>query len=85
MTIVPSQDCILHFLNYDELRNLHLKVLDEKGKPRIEIPFTKNRNGETALDIAIKNEDPKTTNLLLNYLKGFDIDHHSRLIVDQLP
>jgi hypothetical protein len=37
------------------------------------------------LDIAITNEDSKTTNLLLNYLKGFDIDHHSRLIVHQLP
>lgn len=85
MTIVPSQDCILHFLNYDDLRHLHLKILDEKGKPKIEVPFTKNRAGQTALDIAISKDDSKTTNLILNYLKGFDMDHHSRLIVHQLP
>lgn len=51
----------------------------------IHIPILKNFKGESPLHIALKKQDYKSIDIMLKYLSGYDIDHHSRAIEDLLP
>ena len=49
------------------------------------VPIIKNINHETPLHICKRKEDFKSIDTILKYLKGYQIDHHSRVIKDLLP
>lgn len=49
------------------------------------MPFIKNFDLKTRLHLCEEEQDFKTADILLNYLSGAPLDHHSREIVDLLP
>jgi hypothetical protein len=52
---------------------------------QIIIPLIKNFKGESPLHIAYRKSDFKSIDIMLKYLSGYGIDHHSRAIEDLLP
>lgn len=49
------------------------------------IPFIPNYDNESPMHLLKKNDDFRTMDLVLHYLSGYKLDHHSREIVDMLP
>ena len=49
------------------------------------IPFLFDENGETPLDISVRNKDYKQTNALIKMLSKTPMDHHSRFISHLFP
>jgi hypothetical protein len=49
------------------------------------MPFLKNFNGKSPMNLLSDNVDYRSMNMMLEYLSGYGIDHHSRAIVDIFP
>lgn len=49
------------------------------------MPIIPNFDGDTPLHVAKKQLDYKSLDVMLKYLKGYGIDHHSKEIKDLLP
>jgi hypothetical protein len=49
------------------------------------IALLPNFDGESVFHLNIKRKAYRSINVLLEYIKGYGIDHHSRVIVDILP
>ena len=52
---------------------------------KFHIPFLKNYEGDSPMHLCKNISDIRTVNTMLGFLAGYEIDHHSRAIVDLLP
>lgn len=89
-TILPGGRTIMQeFSKQGEL----LKAIYKKVQPNeenraemaYEIPFLPDMEGKTTFHYCIEQNEYKTIDDLLEFLKGYGPDHHSRAIVDTLP
>jgi len=58
---------------------------DDRSKPQIHIPILPNFEGKSSIHLQAENEEYRYINVVLEYIAGYDIDHHSRAIVETLP
>lgn len=88
--ILPHGNTMLHLVhdNGDLMEDL-LKVAhhnaEDRSKIGIHIPFLQNIEGKSPIHLCVEGTEYRYINVLLEYLSGYDIDHHSRAIVDALP
>jgi len=88
--ILPGGDTIMHKLHTKgDLMEQLLKVAhpypDDRSKPLIHIPILPNFIGKSSIHLQAENEEYRYINVVLEYIAGYEIDHHSRAIVDILP
>jgi ankyrin repeat protein len=88
--ILPGGNTFLHKISKRE--DMLLKIFDichpyKNGEytTNYHIPVLPNLKGETALHTCVKNNDFKTLDTMLKYLRLYGIDHHSRSIKDLIP
>lgn len=73
----------------DDIQELFkLSIVDpaDVSTIRNHVPIIKNFDQKTALHIAFKEkQDFKSVDIMIKYLSGYGVDHHSRAIVEILP
>lgn len=51
---------------------------EDRSDYKYEVPFLKNFKGESPMDILNRMSDYRSMDMMLEYLSGYGIDHHSR-------
>jgi len=44
------------------------------------VPFLRNLDGKSPMDLLNENADYRSMNMMLEYLSAYEVDHHSRAI-----
>jgi ankyrin repeat protein len=90
--IFPGGNTLMHLLCEkrqadDVIKIFHLTQPNKSDCREIKyyVPFLPNFKGETPLHILVKQQDFKNVGIMLEYLKGYPIDHHFRQIKDLFP
>lgn len=90
-TILPGGSTIFHELCADTetMDYILSKTLAGKGADYSDVqytfPYLQNFKDECPMTLCVDNDLVKTANLLLKYMSGLGIDHHSRLLSKFLP
>jgi hypothetical protein len=89
-TILPGGKTILQMLSAhgDILKKIYDKVHpneEDRSDMLFEIPFLPDLNGKTVFHLCDEQNEYKTIDDLLDFLRGYGADHHSRAIVSVLP
>lgn len=88
--ILPHGNTVLHLVhdNGNLMEDL-LKVAhphpEDRSKIGIHIPFLKNMDDKSPIHLCNEGTEYRYINVMLEYLAGYDIDHHSRAIAEVLP
>ena len=69
----------------EEIFNVCHPNEEDRSEIKYEVPFLINFQDESPMDMLKKKKDFKGMDMLLQYLSGYGIDHHSRAIVEILP
>lgn len=88
--ILPHGNTVLHIVHdHGELMEQLLKVAhhhaEDRSKIGFHIPFIRNLDGKSAIHLQDEEKEYRYINVILEYLAGYDIDHHSRAITETLP
>lgn len=89
-TILPGGRTVMHELSQqgDLIKGIYQKVHqneENRAEKLFEIPFLPDMNGMTTFHICVESNEYKTIDDLLDFLRGYGADHHSRAIVNTLP
>ena len=87
--ILPGGDTILHKLHangdlLEKLMQIAHPDAEDRTKIGIHVPVLPNFKGKSAFHLCVDGEEYRYINMFLEYLQGYDIDHHSRAIIDEL-
>lgn len=88
--ILPDGDTLLHkfenkgYLITELFEFVHPNSLDPTVKLS-HIPFLQNFAGKSPMHALDDKSDYRTMDMLLTYLAGYKLDHHSRAISELLP
>jgi hypothetical protein len=58
---------------------------EDRSKIGFHIPFLMNMDAKSPIHLCNEGKEYRYINVMLEYLAGYDIDHHSRAIYDTLP
>lgn len=88
--ILPQGNTVLHILHdngdlIEDLFKVAHPFADDRTKIDIHVPFLKNLYGKSPIHLCSDNKEYRYINVMLEYLAAYDIDHHSRAIVETLP
>ena len=88
--ILPGGNTVMHKLTSspETIKKIFMIAHpnEEKVQEKIfEIPFLQNLDEKTALHICKEQQDIRSMDMILTYLAGYGLDHHSRAIVDIIP
>ena len=89
-TILPGGKSIFHvgYNNTEEMEFICQKGLIDKNDVsslKYSFPYFNDLDGNCPFHLCVQKEQYKTLNMLLKYLSGQGIDHHSRLIYRYMP
>jgi hypothetical protein len=87
--ILPHGNTVLHIIHdngdlMEELLQAAHQDKEDRSKITIHIPFLPNMEGQSPIHKCVESQEYRYINVILEYLAGYDIDHHSRAIVDCL-
>ncbi len=82
--ILPDGSTLLHKIikNFEALEFIHSKIINEElVKNPIEnigknVPYVKNLDGQTPLDVAIEGKDGRSADKIIQIIKGLSFDSH---------
>ncbi len=88
--ILPGGNTFLHKLaDKGDVLEAIFKVchpnVENRAEVMFEVPFLKNFLHQSPMDILNGKKDYRTMNMMLEYLSGYGIDHHSRAMVSVFP
>jgi hypothetical protein len=88
--ILPFGNTMLHKIHSDgDLMEALLQIAhpDEQNRAKIDIhiPILPNFKGKSVFHLCVEKEEYRYMNVLLEYLQGYGIDHHSRAIASTIP
>jgi len=88
--ILPDGSTALHHLHsqadvIEQIFKNNLTDPDDITSTKNDIPFVRNIDSYSPLDICLNQGEISTADLILRYLGGFGFDHHSRTIDNALP
>jgi phage portal protein BeeE len=87
--ILPKGNTVLHIIHdngdvMEELFKAAHSNPEDKSEPVIHIPFLPNIAGQSPIHLCVEGKEYRYINVMLEYLAGYGIDHHSRAIADTL-
>ena len=88
--ILPGGETFLHKLAdksdvIETIMDICHPNAEDRSEITYEVPFLVNFEGKSPMDILNEKKDYKGLDMMLQYLAGYDFDHHSRAIFHTLP
>lgn len=88
--ILPGGNTFLHILAdksdvIETIFDICQPNSEDRSEIKYEVPFLVNFEGKSPMDILNEKKDYKGLDMMLQYLAGYDFDHHSRAIYHTLP